>query len=69
MNDKNTKTVEEPPLVGELFWLVKVHRPTFKHERPFRRATGLMSFGRHTLTQDLVYIPRFPTTGSKMKPS
>jgi hypothetical protein len=44
-----------------LFDLIQAHRPAFRQERPFVRAWGLVlaelfTFGRHTLTQDLLSL-------------
>ncbi len=50
-----------PALLTNLFTLIQAHRPAFRQERPFLRAWGLVlaevfTFGRHTLTQDLLSL-------------
>lgn len=61
MYDGNTSNSEKPVLLQELFRLITVHRSAFQQERPYQRSVGLvlaelMSFGRHTVTQDLLTL-------------
>jgi hypothetical protein len=49
------------PLLTTLFGLLAAHRPAFRPERPYQRATGLvlgwlLTFGRHTITRLLLAL-------------
>lgn len=51
MTDTTCQT--KSPLLQALFALLKVHRPAFRQDRPYRRAVALgigtlFSFARHT---------------------
>ena len=50
-----------PPLLTEVLALLQAHRPAFRQDRPFARATALLfgqlfAFGRHTITQSLLAL-------------
>src|SRR5689334_2433914 len=50
-----------PPLLAHLLALVDAHRPAFRQQRVFARATALLfgqlfAFGRHTITQLLLAL-------------
>lgn len=61
MGEDNTKTKPGEQLLQNLRELIELHRPAFKQERPFVRATWLLlselfSFARHTVTQGILAL-------------
>ena len=61
MAESTTPAPSAFPLLTALFALLAAHRPAFRQERPYRRASGLalgwlLALGRHTLTRTLVAL-------------
>lgn len=59
--EREMETQDVPPLLRNVFVLLKAHRPAFSQERVFLRVLGLFLselflFGRHTVTQGLLAL-------------